>query len=68
MVKKYVCIPRSFLVRNIFNQGKTLCSPCISCSNIVLDNIQGTFKSQKKPACFEVEYWKGEEYYIIGLN
>jgi hypothetical protein len=26
--KKYVCIPRSFLVINICNQGKTLCSPC----------------------------------------
>jgi len=30
MVKKYVCIPRSFLVINVCNQGKTLCSPCIS--------------------------------------
>ena len=30
MVKKYVCIPSSFLVINICNQGKTLCSPCIS--------------------------------------
>ena len=29
MVKK-VCIPRSFLVINVCNQGKTLCSPCIS--------------------------------------
>jgi len=28
MVKKYVCIPRSFLVINVSNQGKTLCSPC----------------------------------------
>jgi len=27
MVKKYVCIPRSFLVINVCNQGKTLCSP-----------------------------------------
>jgi hypothetical protein len=26
--KKYVCIPRSFLVINVCNQGKTLCSPC----------------------------------------
>jgi hypothetical protein len=26
--KKYVCIPRSFLVMHICNQGKTLCSPC----------------------------------------
>jgi len=25
----YVCIPRSFLVINVRNQGKTLCSPCI---------------------------------------
>jgi len=30
MVKKYVCIPRSFLIINVCNQGKTLCSPCIS--------------------------------------
>jgi hypothetical protein len=28
MVKRYVCIPRSFLVTNVCNQGKTLCSPC----------------------------------------
>ena len=27
--KKYVCIPRSFLVINVRNQGKTLCSLCI---------------------------------------
>jgi hypothetical protein len=27
--KKYVCIPRGFLVINVCNQGKTLCSPCI---------------------------------------
>ena len=27
--KKNVCIPRSFLVINVCNQGKTLCSPCI---------------------------------------
>ena len=26
--KKYVCIPRSFLVTNVCNHGKTLCSPC----------------------------------------
>jgi len=29
MVKKKVCIPRSFLVINVCNQGKTLSSPCI---------------------------------------
>jgi len=29
MVKKYVCIPRSFLVINVCNQGKTLRLPCI---------------------------------------
>jgi len=27
--KKYVCIPRSFLVINVCNQGKNLYSPCI---------------------------------------
>jgi hypothetical protein len=26
--QKYVCIPRSFLVIGICNQGKTLSSPC----------------------------------------
>ena len=25
----YVCIPSSYLVLNVCNQGKTLCSPCI---------------------------------------
>jgi len=29
MLQKYVFIPRSFLVKNICNQGKTLCSICI---------------------------------------
>ena len=29
MVKKKVCIPRGFLVINVCNQGKILCSPCI---------------------------------------
>jgi hypothetical protein len=29
MVKKYVCIPRSFLVLSVCSQGKTLCAPCI---------------------------------------
>jgi hypothetical protein len=28
-ILKKVCIPRSFLVINVCNQGKTLCSPCI---------------------------------------
>jgi len=28
--KKYVCIPRSFLVISVCNQGKNLCWPCIS--------------------------------------
>jgi len=27
--KKYVCIPRIFLIINVCNQEKTLCSPCI---------------------------------------
>ena len=29
MLQLYVCIPRSFLVINVCNPGKTLCSPCI---------------------------------------
>jgi len=35
MVKKYILIPRSFLVINICNQGKTLCSPCIYIPSLV---------------------------------
>jgi len=27
--QKHVCIPRSFVVKNVCSQGKTLCSPCI---------------------------------------
>jgi len=34
MVKKYVCIPRSFLVINVCNQGNNLCSPCIKTSRV----------------------------------
>jgi hypothetical protein len=38
MVKKYVCIPRSSLVINVCNQGKTLCSPCIwHCTEIQIN-------------------------------
>ena len=33
-IKKKNCIPRSFLVINVCNQGKTLCSPCIFTSGI----------------------------------
>ena len=30
MVKNiYICIARSFLVINVFNQGKASCSPCL---------------------------------------
>jgi hypothetical protein len=30
----YICIPRSFLVINVCNQRKTLCSLCIMCTII----------------------------------
>ena len=30
MLQLHVCIPCSFLVTNVCNQGKTLCSPCTS--------------------------------------
>jgi hypothetical protein len=33
--KIYVCIPRSFLVINVRNQGKTLCSPCITYNYVI---------------------------------
>ena len=37
IVKKYVYIPRSFLVIDVCNQGNTLCSPCISSRNLGRD-------------------------------
>jgi hypothetical protein len=46
--KKYVCIPRSFLVINVCNQGKTLCSPCIF-SKSFIHNIQD---ETKQATCF----------------
>jgi hypothetical protein len=36
-LKKNACVPRSFLVINIFNQGKTLCSPCTNQTLVKLD-------------------------------
>jgi hypothetical protein len=41
--KKYVCIPRSFLVINVCNQGKTSCSPCIFLPNVPQFSIQFSF-------------------------
>ena len=48
MVKKYVCIPRRFLVINVCNQGKTLFSPCINDINggitgewLIKENYEG---------------------------
>jgi len=34
--KKNVCIPSSFLVTNVCNQGKTLCSLCIT---VIMQNV-----------------------------
>jgi len=43
MVKKYVCIPRIFLVISVCNLGKTLSSPCtLLCRNLCFDG--GTSK------------------------
>jgi len=33
--KKYVCIPRSFLLINVCYQGKTLCSPCTKVQDVL---------------------------------
>ena len=51
--KKYVCIPRSFLVINVCNQGKTLCSPCIfeyTCGFKYLKTQSLNFRSVRKCA------------------
>ena len=57
MVKKYVCIPHSFLVINVCNQGKTLCSPCIFplpfilCFFFSFTNKTTTFRATCFPIC-----------------
>jgi hypothetical protein len=38
--KKHVCIPSSFLVINVCNQGKTSCSPCIMQSALVRECLE----------------------------
>ena len=40
--KKYVCIPRSFLVINVCNQGKILCSPCNT--DAFISSLNGIYK------------------------
>jgi len=50
MLKKYVCIPRSFLVINVYNQGKILCSPCI------MDYL-GTFRLILIPFWHSIYNW-----------
>jgi hypothetical protein len=34
MLQFHVCIPRSFLVINVCNQEKALCSPCRNLNNV----------------------------------
>jgi len=36
VLQLHVCIPRSFLVIKVCNQGKTLCSPCMSVAVAVM--------------------------------
>ena len=38
--KKYVCIPRIFLIINVCNQGKNLCSSCIWIHSIHVNNTE----------------------------
>jgi hypothetical protein len=54
VVRKYVCIPRSFLVVNICNQEKTLCSPC-TFANVEKALFICTFRIHR----FGLEYQKG---------
>ena len=56
--KKYVCIPRSFLVINVCNQGKTFCSPCTSKT----ENLKGFLKFQKGKILFK--HIKSRGYYL----
>jgi len=52
--KKYVCIPRSFLVINVCKQGKTLCSPCslglLVCDNVSVGLCLPTFRCNIAPS------------------
>jgi len=53
--KKYICIPPSFIVINVRNQGKTLCSPCISLQNktyiYIYRNIAYFLHSENQTFC-----------------
>ena len=50
LIKKYVFIPRSFLVKNVCNEGKTLWSPCIFTSFITREMFLGIqWKSLSQP-------------------
>ena len=69
MAKKYVCVPRSFLVTNVCNQGKTLCSPCIlKHSNIkdfiYLFDLQSVYTVFRKLMCWQESslwtFWRDE--------
>jgi hypothetical protein len=55
--KKYVCIPRGFLVVNVCNQEKTLCSPCILETNLSLRCIN---TSIPHPVCFPASEKPGD--------
>ena len=52
--KNYVCIPGSFLVVNICNQGKNLCSPCSFQRNLhtKFKHLSHCFTSPWKPAAW----------------
>jgi len=63
--KKYVCIPPSFLVINVCNQGKTLCSSCITISSILAYESQTLYllltKEQRRGAFKESEVEKNSD-------
>jgi hypothetical protein len=54
-IKKYVCIPRSFLVINVCNQGRTLCSPCSYIIWFFIDEICVLWHNRRKP-CSHIYY------------
>ena len=61
----YVCIPRSFLVINVCNQGKTLCSPC---SFVIPSKCLKNFKDLKIPVHMLENTWREIDYRLDVLR
>jgi hypothetical protein len=66
-VKKKICIPRSFLVINVCNQGKNLWSPCIVDRGINSDSV-AHLKLYTSATRFVIKVQKVEQRYSSTLS